>query len=309
MRREPSPAEEASVAALVSAFLRDGRLAAIIPREISDKPDALLEVAGVRIACECIQVPPQYIYQHHCKHFPADAWSGKDILSIVWPNEPHHWVAEAIRKKSKLHAGYLQATGATESWLLIHSPLEPTQSFLDGSKEWIQWALRHGAKMVDHPFSQIFLWTPQGGIQPISVRRNEVGTHSELGINFASGYPTLCVNRFSIPFSTLARGESGSSEWELKFFESNKVVIEPQDPEYLRHAPAHRCVSYLVHVRVWVDRAELNTSVEFGEGESPVVLQPQRIEGLRPSTDYWYHALHEFQAPKQLSTYRAVQPY
>ena len=309
MRREPSPAEEASVAALVSAFLRDGRLAAIIPREISDKPDALLEVAGVRIACECIQVPPQYIYQHHCKHFPADAWSGKDILSIVWPNEPHHWVAEAIRKKSKLHAGYLQATGATESWLLIHSPLEPTQSFLDGSKEWIQWALRHGAKMVDHPFSQIFLWTPQGGIQPISVRRNEVGTHSELGIEFASGYPTLCVNRFSVPFSTLAHVESGSREWQLKFCESNKLVIDPQDSEYQRHARAHRSVSYVVQVRVWVDRAELNTTVEFGGGEGPVVLHPQRIEGLGPSTDYWYHAVHEFRSPKQLSTYHAVQPY
>jgi hypothetical protein len=309
MRTEPTRAEEASIAALVDAFVKDGHAAAVIPREVNDKPDALLDVGGVRVNCECIQIPPQYIYHHHHKHFPAEAWAGMEILSILWPNEPHQWIAEAIRKKAKLCASYQQATGAKESWLLIHAPAEPTQFFVDGSQYWIQWSLRHGAKTVDHPFGQIFLWTPQGGIQPISVRRDEYGTHSELGINFASGYPTLCVNRYSVPFKTLPRGALDPQVWEVWRSDFNRLVVDPIDVEYRRHAPSHRSVRYLTRGTVWSDRAEIVTTAVFADEQAPTVLWTKKLEGLLPSKDYWIHALHEFRSPKQLHTWHVVQPF
>ena len=203
MRDRPTKVEELCAEALSEAFKKEGHSVSFPDREKKDKPDILIEIAGVRVACECTQIPPSYIYQFQHKHYTKEEWPDGELLSTTWPNEPHEWVADAISKKTPLVAGYLTRTGAKEAWLLLHSPPESNQFFIEYEKTWIPWALRHGAKMVDdHPFTQIYLWTPQSGIQLISVLKNEIDSHSELGIDFSKGYPTLCVNRTTLKIVT-----------------------------------------------------------------------------------------------------------
>lgn len=309
MRHEPKPAEDASITALVNAFRRDGHTALRIPRRIEDKPDALLEIGGVRIACECIQVPPEYIYKHHHIRHQPSAWGGKEILSFLWPNEPHQWVAEAVTRKARLWPSYQALTDARAAWLLIHSPIEPNQFFLDGAEKWIQWALRHGAKMNEHPFDQVFLWTPGTGIHTISVARNETGTHSELGISFSEGYPTLCVNRFTIPFVTQPTGSKAPLRTRYMAQTIREIVVQPRDIEYARHQPARRLFYYTCDVLAWEKRADIQTTVSFADEADPITLDCHHIENLSPNTSYFEHNIHEFRAPKSLKTWHVVQPH
>jgi hypothetical protein len=308
MRKNPTPAEDASIAALVKAFQNDGHAANRVPRPLEDKPDALLEVGGVRIACECIQIPPEYIYKSNHTLYQPSAWEGKEILSFMWPNEPHQWVVEAVSKKARLWPSYHASTGAQLPWLLLHSPFEPKQFFLDGSKEWILWALRHGAKMVEHPFEQIFLWTPQSGIQTVFVASRDKETHSELGIAFSEGYPTLCVNRFTVPFSTLGNESSIPDRRSIFARTSKQVIVRPRDKEYSRHAPAMRNVVYACEVSAWATRAEVLTTVHFEDEDNPIPLGVQKAENLIPNTTYYGHYLHEFLSPKSLKTWHIIQP-
>lgn len=309
MRAEPTDVEKISVAALKQAYVDQGHAVETVPREIEDKPDALLRVGGVQVACECIQIPPAYILQHLHKQHPAADWKGKSLLSSVWPNEPHQWVAEAIRKKAALHSSYLASTSAKESWLLVHTPVQANQALLDGSQEWTQWASRHGAKMAGHPFAQIFLWTPKEGIYPVWNRARDAATHSSLGVNFSLGYPTLCVNRFKLPITTLARGAAGPKEERFMLDDAQQLVTIPMDAEYRKHPPAIRVVVYEVGVRTWSGRAEVSTIAVFRDEGTRVDHGTAVLDGLQPETTYWHHALHEFRAPKLLYTEHVIQPF
>lgn len=309
MRAEPTDAERMSLAALKQALIEQGHAVETVPRAVEDKPDALLRVGGALVACECIQVPPAYILQHLHKLHPEATWNGKPVLALIWPNEPHQWVAEAVQKKAALCSTYLGSTTATEAWLLVHTPVQANQALLDGSQEWIQWAVRHGAKMARHPFRQIFLWTPQHGIYAAWNRERDEATHSSLGMSFSPGYPTLCVNRFRVPFTTLARDADGAKEESFLLGHAQRVVTAPMDAEYRKHQPATRLMTYEVCVRAWATRAEISTVAVFPDEGTRADFGASAMEGLQPETIYWHHALHEFRAPKLLQTEHVIQPF
>lgn len=308
MRDEPTEAEVLASRALAEAFKNEGHSVNFPERDKYDKPDILIEIAGIRIACECTQIPPSYIYQYQHKKVKQEDWNGSKILSSTWPNEPHQWFADAIEKKARLVPDYLVRTGAKEAWLLIHAPPQVTQSFLDHEQEWVLWALRHGAKMVEHPFSQIHLWTPKGGIHPVSILSNEKGTYSDLGIDFTEGYPTLCVNRASIKFTTTLKSSDEPIVFTSKHDTQTTKVVEPIDKEYAKHKPATRVATYCFETTVWHDRANIKCTVKFLDNGESIVLDPFIINELSPNKDYYFHYLHEFRAPKKLHTLHRVQP-
>lgn len=307
MRDEPTESEELISRALAEAFENEGHSVSFPERDKNDKPDILIEIAGVRIACECTQIPPSYIYQFQHKKNKTTDWDGNSLLSSTWPNEPHQWVAEAIKKKIKLVPDYLSRTSSTEAWLVVHSPPQVTQSFIDECKEWILRALHHGAKMIDHPFGQIHLWTPKGGIHPISVLKNEQDTHSELGIDFSDGYPTLCVNRASIKFTTAEINATEPNIFNYSHTTRKSRIVVPIDQEYAKHKPAMRIANYYFEVVAWSDRAEINRAVEFPDIDERIALDPFKVDNLAPNKDYSMHYLHEFEAPKKLKTLHRVQ--
>jgi len=308
MRPSPTRAELSSVAALIAAVEADGHSVRRVERTSQDKPDALLEIAGFRVACECIQIPPAYIYkQLHRRHLPEE-WEGRDLLCISWPNEPHQWVAEAVARKTALVPDYLKRTGAFEAWLLIHTPTEVTQFFVNAEHEWLPWALRHGAKMQEHSFAQIHLWTPKSGIRPISYRKDEVNLVSELGIEFSSGYPTLNMDRGSIPFTTRSSLLQPPEVRTVIHRTKSYKTVRPRDPAYAKHEPARREAVYRFTLTTWSTRAEIRTLIEYPQEGEQVALDPTTIEGLQPASQYFHHYLYEYHAPRQLNTLHQLLP-
>jgi hypothetical protein len=162
--------------------------------------------------------------------------------------------------------------------------------------------------MVEHPFEQIFLWTPQSGIQTVFVASRDKETHSELGIAFSEGYPTLCVNHFTVPFSTVSIESSIPDRISVVARTSKQVIVRPRDEAYSRHAPAMRNVVYACEITAWATRAEVLTTVHFEDECDPIPLGFQKMENLLPNTTYYGHNLHEFLSPKVLTTQHIIQP-
>jgi len=306
MRPTPTQAERLAIEALLDAYRADGHEVHLPPRDFHDKPDLLVEVSGFLVACECTQLPSSYIFQNMYKRGSPDRWRGKDVLSMVWPNEPHQWVVEAIKKKSKLVPSYLQSTAAKEAWLLLHSPVEMNQAFISSDLEWTKWALRHGCKMVRHPFSKVFLWTPQYGLQTVSTIEHEADTHSEFGIDFARGYPTICVNQFRAIFRTRSRDTGDSVTYTYRHFSSTLEIVEPVDPMYAANKPAVRGLAYETAITAWAERASVRSVAIFNDGSEDLALSME-LSTLLPETEYTFHALHEVRAPRFLNTLHRVQ--
>lgn len=308
MRSEPTKAEKQAAKALANAFRSEGHAVVFPPRDLEDKPDILVDVANVRVACECTQIPPSYIFGDLNKRRSDGDWEGADLLSVYWPNEPHQWIAEAIAKKTPLVPEYLARTGAREAWLLVHPPLGDDQFLVPSEQEWVAWALSHGSKMHRHPFTQIHLWIPRHGVRPVYEWGKDHGTHSELGIDFSDGYPTLCATQASLQFKTPNRSEEEPIRFAYRHSTRSSRIVAPRDPEYRRHQPAVRNAEYEFEVFAWPTRAEVSVAVTFADERETVVLAPSAIGALTPGQEYWYHYVHLLHAPRKLHTSHLIQP-
>lgn len=306
MRQQPTKAEQGAEKALAEAFKKEGHSVYLPERETKDKPDILIEIAGVRIACECTQIPPSYIYQYQHKRASGKDWQGQDLICESWPIEPHMWIADAIEKKARLVPDYLNRTSAKEPWLLIHSPPESNQSLVAYDKEWFLRALRHGALMNNHPFRQIYLWTPQGGIHKVYAQDQDSGLNSELGIGFGDGYPTLNVVKGSLSFTTPDSTHPGPYFRNANLSSKALKVVPPKDPTYAKHQGAGRDVSYKFRVYAWSDHAEIKIKIIFADSKKECIRQTKRLDNLSSNQTYWFHFLHEFCAPKRLETMHVV---
>lgn len=302
MRKLPTDAEKQSAQALAEAFRKEGHSVSFPEREHDDKPDILMEIGGFLIACECTQIPPEYIYQFMHKKYGEHVWRDDESLSILWPNEPHQWIADAIRKKAALAPSYLQRTGASEAWLLVHPPTEITQFLLNSELPWILHALAAGSMMVDHPFAQIHLFTPKMGIQPISVPKLEVGKTSSLEVDFSNGYPTLCLNRFKFLFTTAPTDATEPRITSFVYRYGAPEVITPMDPEYRKVRPATIGVTYKCEIAAWQTHASIKLSAQFEYTDEFSIVAQQEMENLAPNTEYAGHFVHEYAAPRQLFT-------
>ncbi|CAD5374403.1 hypothetical protein RA210_U550002 [Rubrivivax sp. A210] len=307
-RPAPTAAETEASAALAAAFRREGHQVLFPERERSDRPDLLFEINGIRIACECIQIPPKYIYSFHHKHFRDSDWRGNQLLSTLWPNEPHQWAAEAVRKKNALIPQYVRSTGAREVWLLLHSPPQSNQFFVNAANTWIPWALRHGANSTPHAFAQIHLWTPQTGITPISIRGNETNIRTELAVDLSSGYPTMCVTRFALPFVTASAGSTEPVIHTFRHETSTAIVVPPRDPKYRKLSPARRVATYQSELVAWEDRAELSTILTFQDSGEIFRFEVIKLQGFSPAQQYYCHNLHEYVVPHNLRTFHWSGP-
>lgn len=305
MRNLPTESELLIRDAIKHTSEKEGYKINFPERDQHDKPDLLFEIGEVRVACECTQIPPSYIYQYR---FKTESWDGFDFLSTTYPNEPHQWAKDAVEKKAKLIESYIKRTNAHEAWLVIHLPHQENQFFLNHEEEWVKWALRHGTKLVKHNFSQIYLWSPKGGIQVISVQRNEKGTNSELILDFGYGYPTICNNRASIRFRTTNSSQQKPNKTFQTCTTKKSRIIEPIDNEYKNHNPSNRVATYRFEGLAWNDRIKITGSVNFDDLGDEIFLEPIYVDNLEPNKDYWAHYLHEFRSPAQLKTKHRFYP-
>ena len=90
-----------------------------IDPDVTDHPDALIQLDGKQIACEMslVGVEDMFVWYHTKR--PRK----KDVQYIIrLPNEPHMWVAKILKKKRL--SDYKGE--ASEMWLVIHTEAQPS---------------------------------------------------------------------------------------------------------------------------------------------------------------------------------------
>lgn len=224
-----------------------------VEREIEDKPDFLFSLSGRAVACEAVQVPPSEVFQYVKKHLqkcPDDRAIG---TRVTWAEEPHSWIASAVKAKRSKIASYKRETGAQLCWLLVHAPVEDSQFFVRGRFAWERQMLRFGASSIASDFDRILFWEPRSGMQFIHKRGEK---HLPVKFDLANGYPSRSFTVFSAPFSTTAKGEP-PREYYYDEIEVRDIFVPPMDKQFDGLEPAGRLWRYRLKVVAHDDRVEM----------------------------------------------------
>lgn len=305
MRSQPTQAEKSITEELLSLLTESGNRVDIIERETHDRPDILFLLNGAPIACECIQIPSEYIYRNMFRKIKDGDKNAN--YSFIWPNEPHSWMTAAIKNKSVKIEEYKRETAAKEVWLAVHAPPQINQAFLDSDEQWVKRALKHGSKCVDHEFERVFFWSPQHGLTQIYERTADKGKPTLLKIDFSNGYPTLCINRFSIPITTPHQNQPSPAQTTYSLTKPIVEVVKPIDPNYSKHPHSTRDVDYVAEILAWNDRVEINVKITFKNPDYVDRRSVGTITSLIPGQTYFAHFLHEYRAPQLLNTDHAIE--
>lgn len=101
--------------ALKSELLKNGH--SVVEREdITDRPDAALEIDGTIAACECRVFTPERLLRLH-----GLKMVNGELYQIFLPIEPHKWIQDAIHAKNPLIPDYRDRCKADEVWLIVHT--------------------------------------------------------------------------------------------------------------------------------------------------------------------------------------------
>jgi hypothetical protein len=234
-RREPTEAERVTGDALV-CHLRDlGRRVADF--EHGDRPDLRFRVDGELIGCECVQIPPDRILKRVHARFKQVGESvrakGFGAVRIIWPQEPHVWVREAIRQKSSLLSEYRKNSGCDRISLLIHAPISETDRTIRYKNESVMQMIGFAAQSPASAFCEIYFWAPDTGIEKL-VPRSPPWT--PFRVDFERGYPTDGFVLGGGVFTTTKDGEPPKI-FDHGIVEPELIIVPPEDPEFQRHEP------------------------------------------------------------------------
>lgn len=228
-----------------------------IERRIEDRPDFLFSLSGRIVACEAVQVPPSEVFRYVKKHLdncPNDRAIG---TRVTWAEEPHSWVASAVKAKRSKIVSYKRETGAHQCWLLVHAPIEDSQILVRGDVAWERQMLRFGASSIASGFDRILFLEPKSGMQFIHKRGER---HRQIKLDLAKGYPSRSFTVFSAPFATTAKGEP-PREYDYDEVEVRDIFVPPMDKRFVGLEPAGRLWRYKLKVVAHDDRVEMYSKV------------------------------------------------
>lgn len=149
MRSQRTPHEDCAIAAVKALLDEQGHDVIEIP-DITDKPDAALVVDGKTVALECRAYTPERLLRLHglMKLPPA-------VHQVYVPLEPHLWIQRAVQDKAPKVEEYLERSGASVAWLVVHSA--GLFNFASLYNEGFDWVFKLGACSIDHGFQRIYL--------------------------------------------------------------------------------------------------------------------------------------------------------
>ncbi len=259
-----SEAEITTESALFDHLESQGHQIDRVDREVEDAPDSVFRLNDITVACDCTQIPPARIFKWVHTQFEHES-PDPNAAAVVWPEEPHSWVANAIEDKRHKVRGYRGSADADEVWLLIHTPIRDTQIFVRGRVNWEAQMLRFGASSVDHDFDRVFFWEPQSGVQQICPLRQPV---ERVEFDFSNGYPacSFClVGGFE--FTTTEEGEQ-PRRYEYEIVEPDQIRVPPMDPEFKQHEPHVQIYKYKVELVAKAHSADISiTPIPYDEVE------------------------------------------
>ena len=235
-----------------------------VRRKIEDNPDFLFKCGGNLVACEATQLPDDKIIRYFHRNRGQSRSDDKNCFghSIEWAIEPHMWVMQTIRSKSKNVPRYLSNTGASSCWLLLHPPTTFGELFFSPSLEWQKSLLRYGAGVFGHLFEKVFFCFDEGSILEIFSR----GVPRPKGVrfNFVEGYPTRSSAQFHIPIEVPVLA-SGSWKRDFGLVEFEKTIVRPLDPKFREFEPRDSTppISITCDVENHLATAQLNFQDRF----------------------------------------------
>ncbi len=245
MTRASSTQEEKISGSALLEYLRDtGREIANIDRDVDDNPDLFFQLDSVKVGCECVQIPPGRVYKYIHSRFRQLSKSEACAVRIVWPQEQHCWVKDAIESKNQKIETYKQKSGADVIWLLIHSPIREKDTTVRYQKPEIMNLIKYAANKTTHNFNEIYFWDPLHGITKIYPLEK---VWQQVKFNFDGGYPTDGFVMSVGKFTTTELGEE-PVEIDHGIVTPEVVIVPPQDPEFKKHPPRFRNRRYRMKI-------------------------------------------------------------
>lgn len=236
--------EVASGEALLDYLREKGHAVHTISREINDRPDLFFRFDSDRIGCECVQIPPARIFKYLHAKFKQLEKADCAAVRVIWPQEQHFWVKEAIESKKKKISAYKRNCGTNRIWLLIHAPTSAIDNTIHYEKNEIMGLMKYAAKKTNHNFEEVYFWGPKTGITklyPVSP------VWTEVKFDFERGYPT---NGFVMAKAKFFTTEEGAQpvEYDYGVVTPDIIVVPPLDPEFRNHQPRYTIRKYRLRV-------------------------------------------------------------
>lgn len=234
-------------------YLQDNGLdVEVLDREVNDKPDMYFRAGLVRIGCECVQIPPGRIYKYVHSRFKQLEGSDATAIRIVWPQEQHYWVKEAIESKTKKINAYKKNCKAEKIWLLIHSPISEKDTTVRYEKEEVMNLMKYAAKKTPHNFDEIYFWDPKQGITQIYPLSD---VWESVQFNFEGGYPTDGFVMSKASFKTTDYGEN-PVVYDHGVVVPDVIIVPPLDPEFKKHKPRFKNTKYRIKITAGTTEAK-----------------------------------------------------
>lgn len=208
-----------------------------IERDLADKPDLLFQFKNLSIGCECTQIPPERIYKYVHSRFKELSKSKEAIaIRVVWPQEPHEWVKEAILKKDAKIELYRKNSNSDRCWLLIHTPLSEQDNTVRYRNPSIMELIFLAANKTKHKFERIYFWNPIDGVKLIFPSSHQM---KEFKINLKNGYPTDNFLIGKASFRTTQEGGEPKT-YDYGIVKPKVIIIPPKDKNFRKSRPNYR---------------------------------------------------------------------
>ena len=195
--------------------------------EITDRPDAALEIDSRLVAIECRTFASERILRLHGLDMPDGI-----PFQIYLPLEPHIWVRDSIDAKAPKAAEYMLRCQAQSIWLVLHSARgsfgHMAQLFNDGLEDLFYIAVWNSP----HPFERIYL-TGEFDLPPVCIFR------AEDRVLLAEKYQALKVTRIPIErhlfsHNRATAGPNGMGQITMNFNQPLKqnFLLQPLDQRF-----------------------------------------------------------------------------
>lgn len=251
-RKNNTEAEEISGKALFDHLVGIGVSVNRIERKINDKPDLFFQAGPNKIGCECVQIPPGRVFKYVHSRFKQLEKSDAAAVRVIWPQEQHIWIKEAIESKTNKIGAYKRGCGADIIWLLIHTPVSEKDTTVRYEKDEIMGLIKYAAKKTNHHFDEIYFWNPKNGITKIYPVEK---VWEEVTFNFEGGYPTDGFAMAKAKFTTTEEGGEPVL-YDYGLVTPDEIIVPPLDPEFRKHKPRYKKRKYRLTVKAGATDAQ-----------------------------------------------------
>jgi hypothetical protein len=256
-RANPTPAELSVGGALSTHLQAAGHV--LTGLRIEDRPDLRVFVDGQLTGFELVQVPPRKVMELVHTRFKQLNGAGAAVIRVVWPQEPHLWVENAIREKHSKLGAYRRNLGSERVSLLIHTPVGLKEPLVRVGNPAVMSLIRSAATHTPNDFDAIYFYDAELGIERLTPNEPP---WPKTSVVFDGGYPTDGFLMGTAPFTTTKEGEPPRVH-DFGIIEPRVLLVPPQSPEFRKHKPKYK--NPKLHVTITVGSTDARISFQVVE--------------------------------------------